>query len=122
MQEPIYDKKDQYDQIVPMILPTERLHAVFDCKGAGTGFIAVTNKRLIFYDKAFMRKRKALVSVPFGQIASVSSVDQGRGWFGTTSELVVKAGVSDFEFEFRGGDKAQKAYTLIMTELLQHEP
>src|SRR3990170_8057088 len=99
----VYDKKEQYDQIVPWIVPNEKLYVVFDCKGAGTGFIAITNKRLIFYDKAFMRKRKALVSIPFGQIASVSSVDQGRGWFGTTSELVVKAGISDFEFEFRGG-------------------
>ena len=39
-----------------------------------------------------------------------------------TSELVVKIGSEAFEFEFRGGDKAQRAYQLIMTELLQNEP
>ncbi len=107
--------------MVPWILPTEKLHAVFDCKGAGTGFVAVTNKRLIFYDKAFLRKKKALTSIPFHMITAVSSVDEG-GMLRTTSELVVKAGSEDFEFEFRGGDKAQKAYALIMTELLENEP
>jgi len=117
-----YDKQDQYDQIIPWIIPGETLHAVFDCKGAGTGFIAVTDKRLMFYDKAFMRKRKALTSIPFSKITAVSSVDEGRGLFGATSELVVKTGSEEFEFEFRGGDKAQRAYQLIMKELLQHEP
>ena len=42
----IDDKKDQYDQIVPWMLAGEKLHVVFDCKGGGTGFVAVTDKRL----------------------------------------------------------------------------
>lgn len=117
-----YDKKDQYDQIVPWILPGEKLYVVLDCKGGGTGFVAVTTKRLMFYDKAFLGKKKALTSVPFNKITSVSSVDEGRGLFGATSELVVKTGSEAFEFEFRGGDKAQRAYQLIMTELLENEP
>jgi len=121
MPEVVYDKKDQYDQIIPWIIPGEALHAVFDCKGAGTGFVAITDKRLMFYDKAFMRKRKALTSVPFSKITAVSSVDEGRGLFGATSELVVKTGSEEFEFEFRGGEKAQNAYQLIMKELLQSE-
>jgi hypothetical protein len=116
-----FDQQSQVDQVVPWLLEHEKLHAVFDCKGAGTGFIAVTNKRLMFYDKAFMRKRKALTSIPFTRISAVSSVDEGRGLFGATSELVVKTGTEEFEFEFRGGDKAQRAYKLIMNELLQGE-
>ena len=60
-----------------------------------------------------------LTSIPFNKITAVSSVDEGRGLFGATSELVVKTGSEVFEFEFRGGDKAQRAYHLIMTELLQ---
>jgi len=49
-----FDKKDQFDQIVPWLMPNETLHFVFDCKGGGTGFIALTEKRLMFYDKAFL--------------------------------------------------------------------
>jgi hypothetical protein len=117
-----FDQKGQYDQIVPWLVGGERLYAVYDLKGAGTGFIAITNKRLMFYDKAFLGKRKALTSIPFNQITTVSSVDEGRGLFGATSQLVVMIGSQAFEFEFRGGDKAQRAYAFIMSETLQNEP
>ncbi len=118
MAEVIFDNQNQVNQIVPWLLDGEELYCVFDCKGAGTGFIAVTDKRLMFYDKAFLRKKKALTSIPYGGITSVSSVDEGRGLFGTTSELVVKSGSEEHEFEFRGGEKAQTAYHMIMKHLL----
>jgi hypothetical protein len=116
-----YDQKAQLEQIVPWLLERETLYAVYDCKGSGTGFVAITDKRLLFYDKEFMQRRKALTSVPYSKITAVSSVDEGRGLWGATSELVIKTGSEEYEFEFRGGDKAQRAYTLIMTELLQSE-
>jgi len=31
MQQTIFDREDQYNQIAPMILPNETLFAVFDC-------------------------------------------------------------------------------------------
>ncbi len=115
-----YDNKGQLESILPWILESERLYAVFDLKGSGTGFVGITNKRLVFYDKEFARKRKALTSVPFSKITAVSSIDEG-GIFRSTSELVVKTGSEEYEFDFRGGDKAQRAYRYIMQELLQHE-
>jgi hypothetical protein len=42
--------------------------------------------------------------------------------FGATSQLVIKIGSEAFEYEFKGGDKAQRAYALIMSEILQNEP
>ncbi len=115
-----HDQKQQLEAILSWILEGERLHAVFDLKGGGTGFVGITNKRLIFYDKDFGRKRKALTSLPFSKITTVSSVDEG-GIFRSTSELVVHAGSKEYEFEFRGGDKAHRAYRYIMHELLQGE-
>jgi hypothetical protein len=116
-----FDQKSQLEQVVPWLLNNERLYAVYDCKGAGTGFVAITNLRLMFYDRAFMLKRKALTSLPYSRISSVSSVDEGHGLFGSTSSLVVKTGSEAYEFEFRGGEKAQRAYRTIMAELLQSE-
>jgi Bacterial PH domain len=113
-----FDKKEQLDQIRPWLLETEKLYCVLDCKGAGTGFVAVADKRVLFYDRATFRKKKTLMSVPFSKITSVASVDEGRGLFGATSELIVKTGSEEFEFEFRGGDKARQAYKLIMFHVL----
>ena len=53
---PYYDKKEQDEKIEHALLPNEQIWAVFDMKGGGTGFIGVTNKRVIVYDKTFMRK------------------------------------------------------------------
>jgi hypothetical protein len=116
-----YEQKAQVEQVMPWLIDGERLYSVYDCKGAGTGFVGITDKRLIFYDRAFMRKRKALTSVPFSKITAVSGIDEGRGLWGATSVLVVKTGSEEYEFEFRGGDKAQRAYKCIMRELLRGE-
>ena len=117
---PEVDNNDQLNQVLPWLLDIEQLYAVYDCKGTGTGFIAITDKRLMFYDREFLRKRKALTSVPFSKITAVSSVDEG-GIFRSTSELAVQVGSHEYELEFRGGDKAQRAYHRIMFELLQGE-
>lgn len=119
----IIDKKDQLEKIEDYCLSRETIKAVFDLKGAGTGFIGITDKRVIFYDKAFMHKKKAMVTVPYNRIHAVSSEDDSgrlikRGFF-ASSILTLHAGDDSFEFEFRGGDKAHRAYTLIMEYLLR---
>ena len=48
-------------------------------------------------------------------------MDEGRGLFGSTSELVVKSGSETYEFDFRGGEKAQTVYKIIMEQLLMLE-
>ena len=49
------DKKDQLEKIEGVCLPDELIRAVFDLKGMGTGFLGITDKRIIFYDKAFLK-------------------------------------------------------------------
>ena len=120
MSEIIHDKKDQLQKVQAYVLPTETLYAVFDMKGGGTGFIGITDLRLIFFDQAFMRKSKSMVSLPYSKISVVASEDSGALLFGT-SKFHVRAGSDDWEFEFRSNDKAHKAYQLIMANLLQTE-
>ena len=45
-----YDNKGQLDRTTAYLIPRETLHAVFDCKGGGTGFVGITDQRIIFYD------------------------------------------------------------------------
>jgi hypothetical protein len=117
-----FDKKEQLDKIESGLLPGEAVEAVFDMKGGGTGFIGITSKRLIVYDKAFLRKMKAVVSIPYGRIVSVAAQDEsgllsGRGFF-SSSTVVLTTPHGELEFEFRGADKAHVAHDLILRHML----
>ena len=120
----IVDKKDQLEKIEGVCLPNEIIRAVFDLKGGGTGFLGLTDKRIIFYDKAFMKKKKAIVSIPYSRIASVASEDN-KGFFIRSGFLVSDTltiepiGLEPRTFEFRGGDKAHAAHNIIMEYLLE---
>ena len=123
MAEPDFDKRDQLDKIQSLVIEGEVLYAVYDMKGGGTGFMGISDLRLIFMDESFFRKSKALVTVPFTQITAIGVEDSGRSLnpFAATSKLFVTAGTREWEFEFRSNEKAHKAYKLIMSNLLQNE-
>ncbi len=119
---PMYDKKDQYEKIASGCLPGEQIIAVLDMKGGGTGFIGITNARLIVYDQAFMRKNKAVVSIPYSRITSIAAEDEsglfsGRGFFSSSKVTVTFSGGS-YDFEFRGADKAHFAHNAILQQML----
>ncbi len=119
----IVDKKEQLEKIEDFCLPDEVIRAVFDLKGAASGFIGVTNKRIIFYDKAYMKSQKAMVSIPYSRISTVGSEDNKgflvkKGFFVTDKLTISGLGFDDKTFEFRGGDKAHQAHNIIMEYLL----
>jgi hypothetical protein len=123
MADVIFDKRDQLQKIESGLLPGETIDAVFDMKGGGTGFIGITNKRIIIYDKAFMRKMKAVVSIPYGRINSIAAEDEsglltGRGFF-SSSKVLLNTSSGEFEFEFRGADKAHQAHNLILAHMIE---
>ena len=51
-----FDNKAQADRIAALIMPGETLYLVFDCKGRGSGFIGVTDKRIIARDDGHRNK------------------------------------------------------------------
>lgn len=118
----LFDRDDQLEKIGSALLDGETLEAVFDMKGGGTGFIGITDKRIIVYDKAFLRKVKAVVSIPYSRIISVASKDEsglftGRGFF-SSSEVILQTSHGEMEFEFRGAEKAHIAHDLILGHML----
>jgi hypothetical protein len=46
----IFDKQEQLDKIRSGLMQGEEVLAVYDAIGAGTGFIGLTNKRVIIQD------------------------------------------------------------------------
>ena len=120
---PIYDKKEQLEKLQSACISGEQVYGAFDMKGGGTGFLGVTSYRIVIYDKSFMRKMKAIVSIPYSRIHAIAAEDEsglltGRGFFGT-SKIVVTAGSEDYEFEFRGSDKAHVAHNMILEMMIR---
>ncbi len=117
------DKKDQLEKIEAVCLPDELIRAVFDLKGRGTGFVGMTDKRIIYYDKEWLKNKKALVSIPFSRISAVASEDNKgffitKGFFVSDTLAITITGEGVKTFEFRGGDKAHRAHMMIMEHLL----
>ena len=117
MAEPAFDNAEQLKRIQAHLIPGETLHAVWDCKGSGTGFVGVTDQRIIFYDQGVFIKKKSMVSIPFNRVIGVASADTGGLVFKST-ELALITAAGRFEFEFRGADKAHWTYQFIMTQIL----
>jgi hypothetical protein len=118
------DKREQLDKVADMCLPNEVIRAVYDLKGVSSGFLGITDRRLIFYDKEFFKKAKAMVSLPYSRIALVASEDDKgllvqSGFFVSDRLYVFPQGLEPRVFEFRGGDKAHRAHSLIMEYLLR---
>jgi hypothetical protein len=118
-QQVIFDKSDQLKRVRQYLIPGESLYAVFDCKGGGTGFVGITDQRVIFYDQAFFRKKKSMISIPYNRVIGISSADEGT--FLKTSEITLITSAGQFSFEFRGAAKAHDAYRYIMNQIL-NEP
>jgi hypothetical protein len=125
MDQPIVDKKDQYEKLEETALPGEIIEAVFDLKGGGTWFVGITNRRVVIYDRAFLRRMKAVVSIPYSRISTIAAEDQsglltGRGFFGS-SKLHLTTVHGTHELEFRGSDKAHLAHNLILGHMVEHD-
>jgi Bacterial PH domain len=79
--QPVFDKPEQLQQIQSGLVEGESIIAVYDAIGAGTGFIGLTNHRVIIQDKSFVGKKVAITSIPYSKITSVSVVSN-KSWAG----------------------------------------
>ena len=115
-----HDRSDQLEQVQNGLLEGEQLFAVYDAKGGGTGFIGLTDRRVILQDKSFMGRQVALVSIPYSRIYSVAVLSDASigGKFFSTSSLHIETGGGGHSIEFRGADKAHYTHDLILSKLL----
>jgi hypothetical protein len=116
----IFDRQDQLDKIKAVLVPDEKLMAVYDGKGAGTGFIGLTDRRVIIQDNSFVGGKIALTSVPYSRVNAVSFVSDKSmfGKFASSSVVSISAGGTDYVVEFRGVEKAQHAHDVVLSGLL----
>jgi Bacterial PH domain len=115
-----FDKQEQYDKIAAGLLPGETIVAVYDAIGSGTGFIGVTNLRVVLQDNSFVGKKIALTSVPYNRVNAVSFVSDKSflGKFASTSEIAVSAGGNVHTVQFRGEEKGKLIHDTILSYML----
>ena len=113
---PVFDRQEQFDKIKSGLMQGEQVIAVYDAIGAGTGFIGVTDKRVILQDNSFVGKKIALTSIPYSRVNAVSFVSDKSmfGKFASTSEIAVSAGGNQYEVTFRGEEKAKFVHDVIL--------
>ena len=121
-QEVVFDTREQLKKIQEGLLPEETVYAVLDLKGSGTGFIGITDKRVMIQDTTFIKNESAIVSIPYDRIHALATSEEtgmlgGRGVF-AGSKLVLSTSAGSYELEFRGADKAHAAHDLILKRML----
>jgi hypothetical protein len=115
-----FDQQGQLDKIVAGLMPDEQVIAVYDAIGAGTGFIGLTDKRVVIQDNSYVGKKIALTSIPYGRIISVSFLSNKSfaGKFFSTSTISIATSSGTHEVEFRGDDKAKYVHDVILWRIL----
>jgi hypothetical protein len=117
----VYDRKEQLEQVRSGLLEGERLLAVYDAIGAGTGFLGLTDRRVIVQDKSFVGRRVALTSIPYSKITSVSVVSN-KSWAGSffsSGSIAINVGTHSYEVEFRGHEKSHHVHNVILHYISQ---
>jgi hypothetical protein len=111
-----FDRQEQLQQIESGLLEGERVLAVYDAVGVGTGFIGLTDKRVILQDKSFVGKKLAITSIPYAKVSAVSLVSDKSfaGNFFSTGKIAIHVGTHMYEIEVRGVEKTQHIHNVIM--------
>lgn len=119
MSEPVFDKRDQLDQIISGLMEGESVIAVYDAVGVGTGFIGLTSHRVIIQDKSFVGKKVAIMSVPYPKITSVSVVSNRSlgGSFFSSGSIAITVGAQVYEVDFRGEAKGRHVHDGLLWQL-----
>ncbi|MEV0269501.1 PH domain-containing protein [Hamadaea sp. NPDC050747] len=111
-----FDREDQLRQIQSGLMEGEKILAVYDATGVGTGFLGLTDRRVIIQDKSFVGKKVALTSIPYSRITSVSVVSN-KSWAGSfysSSSIAINVGTHTYEMDFRGVNKGQHVHNVIL--------
>ncbi|GAA2646005.1 MULTISPECIES: PH domain-containing protein [Nonomuraea] len=111
-----FDRQEQLQQIQSGLLPGEQVIAVYDAIGAGTGFLGLTDRRVIVQDKSFVGKKVAITSIPYAKISAVSVVSNKSfaGSFFSSGAIAIHVGTHTYEVEFRGENKAHHVHNVIL--------
>lgn len=116
MADVVYDLKEQLAAVEAGLLTGEQVIAVYDGKGAGTGFIGLTDRRVVLQDESYVGGRVALTSIPYSGIHAVSLVSNKSFLSAYVEAATVGITISGhtYEIELRGHEKARHVHDVIL--------
>jgi hypothetical protein len=117
----IFDKADQAEKCRGVLLDGETLQAVYDEQGVSSGFVGITDRRLIYYNGQLTSKAKVIQSMPWRNISTVGALDKGRfarGFFGSSELLVTTVDGATIHMKFRSNEKAHDIHQAIAQHIL----
>jgi hypothetical protein len=111
-----FDKKEQLQIVQNSLLPDETVFAVYDGKDVGTGFIGLTDRRVILQDNSFAGGRVAVTSVPYSKVTAVSYASNASvfGRFTEETTVAIHTSHGTYEVLLRGSDKAKHTHDVIL--------
>jgi hypothetical protein len=117
----IFDKAEQVEKCRGVLLDGETLKAVYDEQGVASGFVGITDRRLIYYNGQLTSKGKVIQSMPWRSISTVGALDKGRfarGFFGSSELMLTTVDGTSIHMKFRSNDKAHDIHQAIALHIL----
>jgi hypothetical protein len=124
-----HDRADQLAHVQSGLLPGETIYCVYDDKGLGTGYIALTDLRIMLANKSFVsafpghKGMSHVTSLPYPQIASVSML-ASKSWLGSfwseSHVYFITTGGTHYTVELRGTEKAKYVHDTILWKITPH--
>jgi len=114
---PVFDEQDQLDKMEVGLLEGETVIAVYD--GGDTGFIGLTDRRVVVQDNTFDGGRSALTSLPYRRIDAVSFVSDTSesGKFTFSPSVGISAGSKVYEIRLSNQDKARHVHEVVLRSM-----
>ncbi len=111
-----HDDGHQLELVQEGLLPDETVVAVYDLKGTGTGFVGLTDRRVILQDNSLVGGKIAVTSLPYKRIYAVSLVTDKSvfGQFHAPSTVVLQVGSKLYELDFRGDEKSRHVHDVVL--------
>ena len=116
-----FDRKSQLERVQPYLLPGETLLAVYDLKAEEAALLGLTDRRIIFYDRAFLGRKSGMVSLSYWRMSAIACEEPGERGFTSVTLHINTTGARSYDMHFWSKEKAHRAYTIIAQHMLDRE-
>lgn len=117
-QSPVVDDRTDLTVIYDSLFDGEALDGVYRGCEDGVRLLAVTNRRLMMVENTSCDDRRALTSVPYGRVTSVSYLASGDECVAHSTTVGIKVLSTLYELGCRAEEEARELHDLVAWHLV----